>query len=215
MRFRRQFRHQADEGLGCDDILRHSSASNHTNDTPAHCRYKRHGVTGQIYGHGKIAIVSYPCPFAFLRPTAAMHSPCFSCGDMSENLYDVLLQSDLNYRTSTGKKEYICNFDIPTATRAAGPGCTFCSFVDYVFMKPYYDPQSLGPVPWKRATTVENVSDAEFSAFASATEPTAACVICSCHNSRRDDGLCYLCRPRIAQYIPARSRMSSHASRLT
>lgn len=129
-----------------------------------------------------------------------MDSLCFSCADVSKNLHDVL-NCELDYRTSTGKKVYTWKFDIPTALRAAGHGCTFCSFVDYIFLKPYYDPQSLGLVPWKRASTVEEVSDVEFSAFASTTEPTASCVICSAHTFQGDGGLCYLCRPQIARYI--------------
>lgn len=128
---------------------------------------------------------------------------CVSCGDVSKNLQRILT-SDLDYRTGIGKEDFVWRCSVSSILQAASQGCTFCTFVDYVFLKPEYDPQSLGSVPWKKASVVEDLTREEFSAFANgARDATTTCLVCSARVSKDDSGTCYLCRPRCARYIAA------------
>lgn len=125
---------------------------------------------------------------------------CPACADVSENLYQILT-SDLDFRTGHGKTEYIWNTDVASLFSAAAKGCTFCNFVDYVFLKPYYDPQSLGPSPWRRASSVEDWSDEDFAKCFADEANGASCSICSERVWKGDGSLCYKCRPQIVRYV--------------
>ena len=126
---------------------------------------------------------------------------CFACEDVSKNLGQILT-SDLDLRTGIGKEEYVWKTYISSILQAASKGCNFCSFVDYVFLKPYYDSQRLGSTPWRAASAVDDLSDEDFLAFISGahTQPTT-CLICSRPATKSDGGICYRCRPRVARYL--------------
>ena len=129
-----------------------------------------------------------------------MEPSCPTCADVSENLCQILT-SDLDFRTGNGKTEYVWTIDVASLFSAAAKGCTFCSFVDYVLLKPYYAPQSLGPSPWRRASTVEDLSDEDFAKWTADEAGGASCSICSERASKADRSLCYKCRPRVVRYL--------------
>lgn len=132
-----------------------------------------------------------------------MEPLCSACSDVSNNLHRILT-SDLDLRTGIGKIEYTWTCDVAAALQAAAKGCDFCDFIKYVFLKPFYDPQSLGQVPQRAASKVDGLSDDEFSSVASRSRHGAtACLVCSAKVSKGDAGLCYRCRPRVARYVAA------------
>lgn len=126
---------------------------------------------------------------------------CSSCRDLSKNLHGILT-SELDFRTGNGKQEYIWRSDVTSIVQAAARDCSFCAIIDYVLLKPYYDPQSLGSVPWRAASAVEDLTDENFvTAATDARGATSNCLICSTSVSKNDGGLCYRCRPRVARYV--------------
>lgn len=130
-----------------------------------------------------------------------MEPLCPSCGDVSNNVHSILT-ADLDIRTGLGKIEYTWKCDATNVVQAAARGCTFCAFIKYVFLKPYYDPQSLSPVPWRASSKVDDLTRDEFSRVMTKTPSGGTeCLVCSSRVSKGDAGLCYRCRPRIARYI--------------
>lgn len=140
---------------------------------------------------------------------------CPSCEDISRNLYRILAP-DLDFRTGNGREEYMWHTDIAAVAQSAAQGCTFCGFVDYVFLQPYYDPQSLRDIPTRAKSHVKDLSDEQYELLTQgAGETITACVICSAHTSKNDAALCYKCRPRVARYLALHAAESQQDGRAT
>lgn len=143
---------------------------------------------------------------------ASQRQFCSACGDVSRNILRIIT-SELDVRTSKGKDEYTWECDISTITQTAR-GCTFCRFVKYVFLKPYYDPQSLKAVPWRSASNVKDLTEEELSTLRYlVARGGSACAICENTIFTGAGGVCYLCKPRLVRYLATEEhRFDVHAS---
>lgn len=138
-----------------------------------------------------------------------MESFCPSCGDVSNNLHSILT-SELDIRTGIGKIQYTWKCDASVILQAAANGCNFCAFIKYVFLKPYYDPQSLGPAPWRASLKVDDFTVDEVSGMVNKTQSDViGCLVCSSQVSKADAGACYRCRPRIIRYIATNQELAA------